>query len=426
MKWYPKYLFQIVFISILFQSSLVVAQTIDTNVLQSKIDERNNQIKQLELEIKQYNTEVTNAGKQATTLKNTLNTLDLTKKKITTDIKITDSKISKTLLTIDQLEQNINNTEAHIQLNKNAIISALKNTQAIDDIGIIQLVLSNNNISELWTDIDNLRQFQAIIKTKSNELTTLQNDLVNKQSNMKSQKDTLVNLKQDLSGKKEVVESTTKEKATLLAVTKNKEQTFIQLVKTKEEQKAQFEKELYEYESQLHYAVDKGSYPGPRNGVLSWPVDNVFITQRFGRTVGAEKLYTSGSHNGVDFRATMGTRIKNVLDGTVVGSGNTDAYPGCYSFGKWVMVKHDNGLSTIFGHLSVISVSTGDRLAIGDLIGFSGNTGYSTGPHLHISVYATQGVRIEKYVNSIGCKQATMPLADIKAYLDPLAYFPNL
>ena len=90
------------------------------------------------------------------------------------------------------------------------------------------------------------------------------------------------------------------------------------------------------------------------------------------------------------------------------------------------MIKHDNGLSTIYGHLSVISSSVGQRLKTGDLVGYSGNTGYSTGPHLHISLYATQGVRIEKYVNSIGCKQVTMPLADVKAYLDPLAYFPAI
>jgi murein DD-endopeptidase MepM/ murein hydrolase activator NlpD len=127
----------------------------------------------------------------------------------------------------------------------------------------------------------------------------------------------------------------------------------------------------------------------------------------------------------VDFGASIGTRVKNVLDGEVVGSGDTDKYPGCYSFGRWVMVRHNNGLSTIYGHLSVISAQKGQTLKTGDTIGFSGNTGYSTGPHLHISVYATQGVRIEKYVNSRGCKEAVLPLADIKAYLDPLAYFPS-
>ena len=69
-------------------------------------------------------------------------------------------------------------------------------------------------------------------------------------------------------------------------------------------------------------------------------------------------------------------------------------------------------------------ISKNQNVNTGDLLGYSGSTGYSTGPHLHLGLYITQGVRIEKYVNSIGCKQAIIPLADIKAYLDPLAYLP--
>ncbi len=425
MKWNHSYIFFILLF--LLSISISYAQNIDTtDTLKNKIDDRNAQIKKLEEEIKQYNAEVDVAAGQAKTLQNTIKTLDLTKKKISTDINLTESKISKASLTINQLDNEINVTKTHINLNKDAIISALKHTQYLEDVNLIQLVLSKKNISEIWNDIDDTQQVEETIREKSRELSALKKNMEVKQDALKGQKNSLVNLKQDLNGKKQAVEYTAKEKATILTQTKNKEQAFKELVKTKEEQKAQFEREVFEYESQLNYLIDKNSYPRPNNSILSWPLDDVYITQKFGKTVGAEKLYVSGSHNGVDFRASVGTRVKNVLTGTVVGTGNTDMYPGCYSFGKWVMVKHDNGLSTIYGHLSVISAATGERLQTGDTIGYSGNTGYSTGPHLHISVYATQGVRIERYVNSKGCKQATMPLADIKAYLDPLLYLPSL
>lgn len=419
---------KILFLFLIFFSviSTVSGQTANPDELKNKIEERNNQIKQLEEEIKQYNNEVLNASLQAKTLQGTIKTLDLTKKKINTDINLTENKITKTEYTIQDINNEIQKTEDGIDTNKRAIVSAIRKVQMAEDIGMIELVLLNKNIGDIWGDIDNLRQIQVNIRDKSKELMLLKEDLENKNKSLTAQKTNLIDLKEDLSGKKQAVEYTVKEQATLLAQTKNKEETFKELVKTKEEQKAQFEREVYEYESQLNILIDKGSYPAPRNGVLSWPLDNVYITQRFGRTVGAEKLYTSGSHNGVDFRASIGTKVKNVLTGTVVGTGNTDQYPGCYSFGKWVMVKHDNGLSTIYAHLSVISVGQGQRLDTGALVGYSGNTGYSTGPHLHISVYATQGVRIEQYVNSRGCKQAIIPLADIKAYLDPLAYLPAI
>ncbi|KND47591.1 MAG: Peptidase, M23/M37 family [Parcubacteria bacterium C7867-006] len=397
-----------------------------TDVLKSKIEERTNQIKQLEAEISQYNTEIINTQGQAKTLQSTLKTLDLTKKKISTDINLTENKIVKTNLTISQLDSEINKTQDKIDNNKIAIGSALKSAYYVEESGFLPLILSKSNISEVWNDIDNTRQIRESIREKTKELVVLQKDMRIKQDSLNGQKTQLVGLKQDLSGKKQAVELTAKEKADLLAQTKNKEQTFKEIVKTKEQLKAQFEKEVYDYESQLHYLIDPTSYPKPKTGIFAWPLDNIYITQLFGRTVGAEKLYTSGSHNGIDLRASVGTRVKNVLDGTVMGTGNTDIYPGCYSFGKWVFVQHDNGLSTIYGHLSVISAQKGQRLATGDTIGFSGNTGYSTGPHLHISVYASQGVRIEKFVNSRGCKEATLPLADIRAYLDPMNYFPRI
>ncbi len=422
MRW-QKY---ILFLIIILSGSIAIAQTATTTeTLKSKIDERNNQIKKLEEEIKVYNKEVETAGKQAKTLQTTIKTLDLTKKKIVTDISLTENKITKTTLTIEQLDQEIDVAKEKIDINKKAISTALKNRQYLDGTNFISQILSKKSMGEIWGDVDDIEEVREAIRVKTLELDALKISMEDKQGNLKGEKSNLITLKQDLSGKKQAVEYTVQEKAAILAETKNKEEAYKVLVKTKQQQKDQFEKELFEYESQLKYLIDPNSYPKGKKGIFAWPLDKVIITQKFGKTVGAEKLYASGSHNGVDFGASVGTRVKNVLDGEVVGTGDTDIYPGCYSFGRWVMVKHPNGLSTIYGHLSVISAQKGQTLKTGDTVGFSGNTGYSTGPHLHISVYATQGVRIEKYVNSRGCKNAVLPLADVKAYLDPLAYFPS-
>lgn len=396
------------------------------NELKNKIDEKNSLIKDIEEEIRQYNIEVINANNQAKTLQSTIKSLDLTKNKLSKDISLTENKITRTNLTIEQIDDEIQSTEQVMETNKKAVQNAIRNMNYIDDLHLINLFLMNKNVSDIWSNIDNIKQVQESIREKSKELLALRVKMENEQDKLSKEKNSLLGYKQDLSGKKQAVEYTAKEKSKILAQTKSKEQAFKELVKTKEELKAQYEKELYEYESQLNILIDKGSYPIPRNGILSWPIDDVYITQKFGKTVGAQKLYASGSHNGVDFRAPIGTRIINALSGTVVGTGNTDIYPGCYSFGKWVMVRHENGLSTIYAHLSVISVNRGQVLNTGDLVGYSGNTGYSTGPHLHLGLYATQGVRIEQFTQSRGCKQAVIPLADIKAYLDPLEYLPEV
>jgi len=112
-----------------------------------------------------------------------------------------------------------------------------------------------------------------------------------------------------------------------------------------------------------------------------------------------------------------------MASGVVKGTGDTDIYCKGASFGKWVFIEYDNGLSSAFGHLSVISAKTGQRVKAGDVVALSGNTGHTTGPHLHTSVYVSEGVNIGK-VPSRSCtgKNFIMPIASKNAYLDLLDY----
>ena len=102
----------------------------------------------------------------------------------------------------------------------------------------------------------------------------------------------------------------------------------------------------------------------------------------------------------------------------------------CYSFGKWVMLQHPNGLNTLYAHLSDnTEVSKGQAVTTGQLIGYSGMTGYATGPHLHFGVYAGAGVKIMDLGTFRGsggtpCTDAgaVLPVAPNNAYLNPISY----
>jgi len=190
-----------------------------------------------------------------------------------------------------------------------------------------------------------------------------------------------------------------------------------------------FEQDLRSFESQLGLSVTAGSFPAASSGILDWPLDSVRITQYFGNTDFSTKnpqIYNGRGHTGMDFAASSGTRILSARGGIVLGTGNTDATCPNASYGKWVFIKHDNGLSTLYAHLSSISVSGGQSIGAGELVGYSGNTGYSTGPHLHFGVYATSGSEIASFPSS-SCrgKTYTMPVGDTKAYLNPLSYLPS-
>jgi murein DD-endopeptidase MepM/ murein hydrolase activator NlpD len=121
----------------------------------------------------------------------------------------------------------------------------------------------------------------------------------------------------------------------------------------------------------------------------------------------------------------MGTPVMAMADGKILGTGDTDLT--CYgaSFGKFVFIQYNNGLSSTFGHLSLIKVKEGNQVKKGSIVGYSGNTGHSTGPHLHVSLYASQAVKMASRA-SVACGGRTyrLPTAPINAYLDVLAYLP--
>ncbi|MGB4585758.1 MAG: M23 family metallopeptidase [Rectinemataceae bacterium] len=86
-------------------------------------------------------------------------------------------------------------------------------------------------------------------------------------------------------------------------------------------------------------------------------------------------------HNGLDIGVPMGTRIGAGMEGSVEETGYSPI------MGKYVMLRHPGGWKSLYAHMSSISVQQGQYLARGGKIGLSGNTGYSTGPHVHFSVY---------------------------------------
>ncbi|WP_431784812.1 M23 family metallopeptidase [Streptomyces chumphonensis] len=95
------------------------------------------------------------------------------------------------------------------------------------------------------------------------------------------------------------------------------------------------------------------------------------------------QMWSSGKHSGIDFAAATGTPVNSVAAGTVVTAGWGGAY------GNNIVVKHNDGTFTQYGHLSAIGVSVGQSVSAGAEIGKVGSTGNSTGPHLHFEARST-------------------------------------
>ncbi len=114
---------------------------------------------------------------------------------------------------------------------------------------------------------------------------------------------------------------------------------------------------------------------------VSWKIGK--LTSKFGPRPNPFKKGEIKQHNGVDIGVPVGTKVYAVTAGKVVFSG--EDLPD-HGGGILVDIKSGNRYAR-YGHLSRTLVSVGERVEAGDLIGISGNTGMSTGPHLHFEIF---------------------------------------
>ncbi len=430
-----KRFFAFFFLSLCFLLVICLAG-IATNVraetkeeLQAQIDLRNKQIQDLEKEIAQVQGSLDTTAKERQTLQTTISTLDLTRKKVTANIQLTQTKIAGKDAEIKALGNNISDTTSRIGSQRDSVASTMRQLNEVDsDSSTLVSMLAGANISEIFSGGVALISLRSAMLDHVEELSNLKDTLVTTKTSTESKRKELAVLKSDLVSQQNVLDANRKEKATLLASTKNQESLYQAQLKQKQALHSQFEADLLDFQAKLNIAIDPNSIPHTGSGVLSWPVAKPVITQYFGNTDFATKnpqIYNGHGHSGIDLRASPGTSIMAALSGVVKGTGDTDlTCPGA-SYGRWVLIEHNNGLSTLYAHLSVIRVSEGQSVATGDTVGYSGSTGYATGPHLHFTVFATQGMRIQQLPSkSASCKGRTytMPVADLKAYLNPLSY----
>lgn len=112
------------------------------------------------------------------------------------------------------------------------------------------------------------------------------------------------------------------------------------------------------------------------------PIKTYTLTSGFGMRWGR-------LHAGEDFAAPVGTELTAMSSGTVIFAGQESG------FGNIVKIRYWDGTVSYYGHMSQITAQVGDEVSPGDLVGYSGNTGHSTGPHLHLEIHPDGGAAVD-------------------------------
>jgi len=390
--------------------------------IRNEISAQQAALEKLNKEIDIYEKELVQVGSKKQTLQTEVNSLDITLKKTSAQVQATQKQISTTELEIQELGGEIQTKEQMIAVDSEAISELMRQLHEFDEATFVENFLSNDSLSGVWATTEGIISLQETMRTHVVSLLGAKEALASDLDMTTDKKEKLLGHKNTLASEQESIAVTKKEQANLLSQTKSQESNYQKILADKQAAKKIFQAALDDLESKLQYTLDPSHIPPAGKGVLRWPLDQITVTQQFGRTSDSGRLYSSGSHNGVDFRASVGTPVKSALSGTVTGTGNSDAIGGCYSYGKWVLVKHGNGLSTLYAHLSQIQVAQGESVGTSAVIGFSGNTGYSTGPHLHFGLYASDAVKVRELGTNTPCGRAVIPVSAQSGYLNPLDF----
>jgi murein DD-endopeptidase MepM/ murein hydrolase activator NlpD len=114
--------------------------------------------------------------------------------------------------------------------------------------------------------------------------------------------------------------------------------------------------------------------PEQYTGAMRWPLDAYIVSSEYGERWGKP-------HKGMDMAAHVGEPVYAIADGEVIYAGD-----GLRGYGNVVILRHDRKTSSLYAHNSELKVKQGDQVTKGTLVALLGNTGHSTGPHVHFEI----------------------------------------
>lgn len=357
--------------------------------LKDTINQKAQELQAINDKIKENQRNLEGAQTQSRTLQQEISNVDSNISSVNLGIQSSELTINKLGLEITSLGYDIPDTEKKIISKQEAVIKLLQEFQQKDGETPFFVLIKNKSLADSVSEIQNLTDLNNSL---SNEVEDLKNTkiLLNNQLQEASNKKQLTQIeKENLKNKQLILSETKKEKQTVLVQSKNQEQVYQKTISDLAQRQTEIANEIEKMDEELRLKIDPSALPTKHSGVLAIPVNGT-ISQDYGATKFAKYGYKGKWHNGVDFAASLGMPVFAAEKGKVVAVGNQDNY--CYrgAYGKFIVIEHENNLTTLYGHLSLQIVKQGDIISRGQLIGYVGRTGYATGPHLHFTVYASQ------------------------------------
>jgi len=377
-------------VSVVFGLLTSVALAAAPEDLQQSIQSKSRELQEVNSKIQAAQSQITELQGQGKTLKQALAALGYQVDQVNLGIKSSEINIDKLRLELESLGYELGGVSTEIDSKEEAIAKILRQLQQKDRDGLLVVLLKNDTLADGLFEIQALRDVQNNLSLNVSELTVFQGQLKNNLTLSTDKKSELEVENVNLKSRKSILADQQTEKDQLLKETKNQEGLYQKKLTDLESQQRGILDEITRIEAELRTRFNPADLPSKKTASFVWPITldggKIRITQNWGETALAGRFYRGQAHNGMDIGAPIGTSVYAADEGKIV---RVDYNGRSYQYGRYILVDHGNGLSTLYAHLSETAISEGQSVTRGQLIGYVGVTGFVTGPHLHFGVYAT-------------------------------------
>lgn len=369
-----------------FMSSSVDQEIDDLNL---KIQNQKKQIEALQARQKEYQAQIVAKQNDQASLNNQLSVIENRLGKAALDIEETTLEIDKTGLEIKKVEIDTENLNQKIEEQKLHISNLLRLVYKQEQTTALEALLLNDSLSDFLNQVKYLEDANTQIGDSVKDLKQQKDQLDKNKETLAGKNSDMVALKAKLEDKKDSLLFDQESKSSILEETKSSEKAFQSLLAKARAEQQQAQIDIANAENAIRQKMSQKDKNRLEDGdsVIAWPVPKNYITTGFhDPDYPFRKII--GEHPAIDIRAAQGTTLRAAADGYVAKV----KFDGSKNY-AYIMIIHGNNLSTVYGHVSAVSVSVDQYVVKGQAIGRTGATPgtvgagpFTTGPHLHFEV----------------------------------------
>lgn len=318
------------------------------------------------------------AKDQETRLQLTIQSIDLQVQQTEQNISDAQAQLDRIDTDLSNAEQQLADTRARLAVDKKELASQLVVIYKQGETSTINRVLGSTTFNQFWQQLIDVRRLASsqqdtldAVTAEEKRADQLVSDISQKQA---QQKQALADLKTQEDGLQVQLSA---RQATVAELQQVQAQDQAQLALA-EKSAQEVDGEIAQIKAQMAANAAHG------NGHFIWPEQGP-ITQPFGCTPYQFENYDPNCpsrhfHTGIDIGAPWGTPV------AAGDAGVAYTYYSSYGYGNHVIIDHGNGWISLYGHLASFAIGNGQTVGRGQIVGYEGSTGNSTGPHLHFEV----------------------------------------